>query len=147
MHCALRDIDTAKNPETVAFVEAYHADLADDDDFAHMQQDEMTLADEGADEVEQSEEAVTAATLREQLREVSRQKAVSDTNQTSNIILMPRVQAHRVFNPDDVSWLDDVDDDEAINVKEIDLHMKDQHQPEDWDAHAQVTYLPSPAYC
>lgn len=69
---------SAKNQETLPFVEAYHADILDnDEEFAHLQQDETTLAEEDEGELEAPHEAVSASTLREELREVSRKDTVS----------------------------------------------------------------------
>lgn len=96
----------AKNPETLAFVQAYHADDADGDDFAHLQQDEMTLINEQDQEnVEDDEpEYVSTTELTRQLREAAQD-----------------VEAHRAFDPHDVSWVEqDADDDEGIiPVKEV----------------------------
>lgn len=77
----------AGNPETQAFVEAYRAEIEDDnEEFAHLAQDEMSLTfiggdDEGGEEEQDDEneppEEVSTVDLREQLRRVARGEEVS----------------------------------------------------------------------
>lgn len=50
---------------------------------------------------------------------------------------MPYVQTHQAFDPDDVSWLDDIEDEGALRIREITL-KRTGTQPADWDADTQV---------
>ncbi|OBZ76695.1 hypothetical protein A0H81_04027 [Grifola frondosa] len=95
--------ELAKDKETQAFVEAYHADMIDgDEEFAHLQADAMDLDNEDQRQSSDEQEEITADQLREQLREASRQEVIEE------------------FNPRDVSWVDNiVEDDDIPPVKEV----------------------------
>ncbi|OCH87897.1 hypothetical protein OBBRIDRAFT_795748 [Obba rivulosa] len=72
--------ELAKHQETLAFVQAYHADMVDDDnEFAHLQNDEMPVDEDAEPDEEQlPQETVSAEELRRQLQEASRSRAVGD---------------------------------------------------------------------
>ncbi|CCM04803.1 uncharacterized protein FIBRA_06996 [Fibroporia radiculosa] len=112
--------ELAKNPSTAAFVEAYHADMLDDDDFVHLQQGELTLVDEHDPDAEEGSEpeVVSAAALIEELRKVAKEGTPE------------------CFNPHDTSWMEanaEGSDDEALPIKEIYAVTKPTRRPADWD--------------
>ncbi|KAH9947256.1 MRC1-like domain-containing protein [Amylocystis lapponica] len=107
----------AKHQETLPFVEAYQEILDDDDDFAHLQNDELTLADDQEEDIDGPREEVSIAAVREELRDMSRGDAM-----------------HQVFNPDDLSWLEEDNEDESTyHVREIDSKKIGARQSADWD--------------
>ncbi|GJE84413.1 MRC1 domain-containing protein [Phanerochaete sordida] len=85
----------ANNPNTQAFVQAYRADMDDDnEEFAHLERDEMSLnfigddnLDDGEDEDEEQEshEVVTTVNLQDELRKVARGEKVVKTIDTSDV--------------------------------------------------------------
>lgn len=136
---------SAKNPETLAFVQAYHADDADGDDFAHLQQDEITLINEQDQEnVEDDEpEYVSTTELTRQLREAAQDVEVSgglipDAQRRTHHF---KSKAHRAFDPHDVSWVEqDADDDEGnIPVREFQSKQFNPRRVADLDAALEVS--------
>ncbi|THH02393.1 hypothetical protein EW026_g443 [Hermanssonia centrifuga] len=131
-----RDAAEGKYDATKAFVQAYHAELEDDnEEFAHLENDDFSLTfvdrendriDEEQDEDNENDEpeVVSAMQLQEELRKVARGEATVKT-----------------INPEDVSWMDpdnDMDDEgEDILVKEIATSRKPgrsaQTNQMDWD--------------
>lgn len=106
----------ANNPETQAFVQAYRAEMEDDnEEFAHLDRDEMALhfigennlGDENDEDEEEEEppEVVTTVQLQEELRKVARGEKVVET-----------------INTHDVDWVLDDEDDmavEDVRIKEV----------------------------
>ncbi|KZT71600.1 hypothetical protein DAEQUDRAFT_114019 [Daedalea quercina L-15889] len=99
--------DLARNPDTVPFAQAYQDGIADEDDFAYMEQNEDTLVDvEGMDvdkvdgeEEEQEQEVVPAAQIREELRAAAREDKPVES-----------------IDPRDVSWVDDGEYEEEVTL-------------------------------
>ncbi|EMD40666.1 hypothetical protein CERSUDRAFT_111248 [Gelatoporia subvermispora B] len=97
--------ELAKHQDTLPFVQAYHAAIADDDaEFTHLQHDEMPIdQDTDSEREELPQEVVSATELRRQLVEASRSHTIAES-----------------FDPHDVSWVeDDADYDETSHIKEI----------------------------
>ncbi|RDX55705.1 hypothetical protein OH76DRAFT_1452640 [Lentinus brumalis] len=93
--------ELARIPETVAFAQAYSANIADDgEEFAHLRDEDDTMdidgdggaggGDEDEDEEDDGPGAVSSAHLREQLLAAARQAD----------------KQAQVFDPEDVSWAD-----------------------------------------
>ncbi|KAI0375716.1 hypothetical protein BV20DRAFT_932382 [Pilatotrama ljubarskyi] len=98
----------AKKPETQAFAKEYEANMVDaDDEFAHLNRDEMEM-DVEEPESGQEREAVTAARLREELLEAAQQETLP-----------------KRFDPLDVSWMEGAEEspeemDSDVRVREVD---------------------------
>ncbi|KAF7794524.1 hypothetical protein EIP86_005658 [Pleurotus ostreatoroseus] len=124
--------DLEKHVETKPFVQAYRTDLEDDnDEFSYMQEDDFTSLPLGNDEADMDEdededddeprESVSAAALREELRDAIRHK---DT------------KAIPTIDPEDISWVDNDDMDvldDDVQIKEISTTTK--HAPRAGQAH------------
>ncbi|KAI0638262.1 MRC1-like domain-containing protein [Trametes polyzona] len=98
----------AKHDETKPFAEEYNANMVDDDnEFAHMNRDDMELDIPEPAEDEEPQEVVSMAALREEMQRAARE------------------QEHRkAFNPEDVSWVEANEDsgdesDAGMRVREV----------------------------
>lgn len=96
----------AKNEKTRAFYDAYQRDVMEDDneDFAHLEQDDMEVLEQ--DDENEPPETVSAAVIREQLREAARKSKGKE-------------KQHHAFNPEDVNWAEPKTSDDEFDVKEI----------------------------
>ena len=73
----------AKNEKTRAFYDAYQRDVLEDDneDFAHLEHDDMDMLEE--DDENEPPETVSAADIRDQLREAARSNGWSGLKRLS----------------------------------------------------------------
>ena len=72
----------AKYDETQAFVQAYHADLVDDDnEFSNLPEiDDMTIVHDGSQEdAPEEQEVISAADIRKRLRMAAEEGMVSES--------------------------------------------------------------------
>ncbi|EGO27257.1 hypothetical protein SERLADRAFT_413730 [Serpula lacrymans var. lacrymans S7.9] len=119
--------------ETRAFYEAYQKDLIDDDglEFQHLKQDtEMVDVDQEDDEEDQKE-VVSYEEIREQVQRVAQNK-----------------ESLRVLDPEDASWLDDIDEEgeqsfKVVSSKPTKSIRKVNVDPADFDAERPTRNLES----
>ncbi|OSD04325.1 hypothetical protein PYCCODRAFT_1433706 [Trametes coccinea BRFM310] len=97
----------AKNEETRAFAMEYSSIIEEDEDEAiHLREEQMVVDAPEETNEDEEDQVVSAATIREQLREVARRK-----------------QRVEEFDPDDVNWLDDGID--SADEMDTDLRVRE----------------------
>ncbi|KAI0776041.1 hypothetical protein BD413DRAFT_469485 [Trametes elegans] len=98
----------AKNDETRAFAQEYSANMDDDEnEFAHLKEDNMDLdVPEPASDEERG--VVSAAQLREEIREAAE-----------------REESMKTFNPEDVSWMERDADSQDESDTELQVRVKE----------------------
>jgi hypothetical protein len=156
-------VNTEKNPETQAFAAAYRME-DDDEEFAHLEQEEATLVGiDGAgmddfgeenDEGEENEEreVVDAVALRAQLQRVARGEEVRYFIVLMDVTLINFLQDVETIDVNNVDWIhadDDDDMDDVVNIKEVTTTHRQANMVEgalmDWDV-IQVLHLPCPLH-
>ncbi|THH18016.1 hypothetical protein EW146_g2906, partial [Bondarzewia mesenterica] len=108
----------AKNPETIAFYEAYGQPMIDDNaEFAHLRRDDAMDIGSDAEAEDEPRETVTTAELYADLRRVAQGNRRVET-----------------LDPNDVSWVDnhDSEDEDMARVREVSLGTRSR-KPMDTD--------------
>jgi hypothetical protein len=114
---------SAKNEETLPFVQAYENGLKEDDMFPILAEKEdvaMEDVDETDDEEAEPRESISMSEIRQQARRLAREE-VSPSSQIclkqKKNIQIPFLQPEKRFDPSNISWLDGRDDDDLEDIR------------------------------